>query len=100
MVGHAIHLCGGSSATAAGPDPCAAARVLPQGGNRAGRALVDDAPPPADDDRSAAKLGLTQELDRRVERVHVEMGDEFQMRNVECEARNDKRRTAMPFISR
>ena len=30
----------------------------------------------ADDDRPAAQLGIAQQLDRRVERVHVEVGDQ------------------------
>ena len=30
----------------------------------------------ADDDRAAAQLGIAQQLDRRIERVHVDVGDE------------------------
>ena len=51
-------------------------RAHRRSGDRIDRFLRLMAPPPADRDRSSAELGITEKLDRRIERVHVEMRDE------------------------
>jgi hypothetical protein len=50
-----------------------AAAVLAQRGDRP---FFGGPPPAADNERLAAELRVAQQLDRRIERVHVEVGDE------------------------